>query len=180
MNVMQLERYPHAYVQYLIHFHGDRDYFECHEILEHYWKEHLDHPMRETWVALIQAAVGMYHYRRGNVSGALKSLQGAIAKSQPEHLAQLGIDDREWLGRLERVVALLQGNPPAQYEDIHIPFSDIEFEKYARQLCQDSGFEWGKPSNMNDPNLIHRHTLRDRSEVIEERRLAIQQRQAEQ
>ncbi|MFZ3196347.1 MAG: DUF309 domain-containing protein, partial [Bacillus mycoides] len=26
--------YPTEYIQFLIHFHGDYDYFECHEILE--------------------------------------------------------------------------------------------------------------------------------------------------
>ena len=30
--------YPTEYIQFLIHFHGDYDYFECHEILEEYWK----------------------------------------------------------------------------------------------------------------------------------------------
>lgn len=30
--------YPTEYIQFLIHFHGDYDYFECHEILEGYWK----------------------------------------------------------------------------------------------------------------------------------------------
>ncbi|MEH7501602.1 DUF309 domain-containing protein, partial [Neobacillus drentensis] len=28
--------YPTEYIQFLAHFHGDRDYFECHELLEDY------------------------------------------------------------------------------------------------------------------------------------------------
>lgn len=31
--------YPEAYVAFLHEFHTTRDYFECHEILEEYWKE---------------------------------------------------------------------------------------------------------------------------------------------
>lgn len=31
--------YPAEYLEYLVYFHADRDYFECHEILEEYWKE---------------------------------------------------------------------------------------------------------------------------------------------
>ena len=31
--------YPEAYIEYLMYFHGNRDYFECHEVLEEYWKE---------------------------------------------------------------------------------------------------------------------------------------------
>jgi len=30
--------YPEPYLEYLIQFHAERDYFECHEILEEYWK----------------------------------------------------------------------------------------------------------------------------------------------
>jgi predicted metal-dependent hydrolase len=176
MSVMAALRYPDEYVQYLIHFHGDRDYFECHELLEHYWKKYPDHPMRLTWVGLIQAAVGMYHYRRGNVSGALKSIAGAIDKSYPEQLAQLGIDAHDWLERLRQVVAKLKLNPLAPYEDINIPLSDTEFEHYVHRVCEESGLVWGQSSVMKNPTLIHRHTLRDRSPVIEERRMAIQQR----
>ncbi len=172
-------RYPEEYVQYLIHFHGDRDYFECHELLEYFWKKYPDHPLRFTWVGLIQAAVGMYHYRRGNVQGALKSLAGAIDKSHPEQLAQLGIDADDWLERLRQVVAQLNENPQAPYKDINIPFSDTEFEQYVQRLCQASGLVWGQPSDMQNQSLLHRHTLRDRSSVIEERRLALQQRRIE-
>ncbi len=31
--------YPNAYLDYLVYFHGHRDYFECHEVLEEYWKK---------------------------------------------------------------------------------------------------------------------------------------------
>ena len=31
--------YSQAYIDYLVHFHGDRDYFECHELLEEHWKK---------------------------------------------------------------------------------------------------------------------------------------------
>lgn len=32
--------YPTAYIKYLFHFHTDRDYFECHELLEEHWKQY--------------------------------------------------------------------------------------------------------------------------------------------
>lgn len=31
--------YPPEYIEFLYHFHCDRDYFECHEILEELWKK---------------------------------------------------------------------------------------------------------------------------------------------
>lgn len=33
--------YPEAYIEYLAEFHGSRDYFECHELLEEHWKKTL-------------------------------------------------------------------------------------------------------------------------------------------
>ena len=35
-----MTQYPEAYTDYLCYFHGARDYFECHEVMEEYWKEH--------------------------------------------------------------------------------------------------------------------------------------------
>ncbi|PAD68333.1 hypothetical protein CHH83_14265, partial [Bacillus sp. 7586-K] len=31
--------YDQEYIDFLVHFHCDRDYFECHEILEEHWKK---------------------------------------------------------------------------------------------------------------------------------------------
>ena len=84
--------YPDAYIDYLVQFQAVRDYFECHEILEEYWKQHPDSPYRETWVMLIQLAVSLYHHRRGNLRGAVKLMKGALRRYQAEHMAQLGVD----------------------------------------------------------------------------------------
>ena len=60
--------FPQKYIEYLVHFHGDRDYFECHEILEEYWKK-IDNGNKESiWVGLIQLAVANYHHRRKNLT----------------------------------------------------------------------------------------------------------------
>lgn len=71
--------YPDAYIQFLVHFHGDRDYFECHEILEEYWKETIKGDKQSIWVGLIMLAVSNYHFRRNNNSGAQRTLQKAIS-----------------------------------------------------------------------------------------------------
>ncbi|KPC99353.1 hypothetical protein LR69_02339 [Geobacillus sp. BCO2] len=68
--------YPNAYIEYLVHFHSDRDYFECHEILEEHWKQD---GRNKGWLVLIQMAVAFYHYRRGNTSGALRLIRRARA-----------------------------------------------------------------------------------------------------
>ena len=69
--------YPKAYILYLVHFHGDRDYFECHEILEEHWKEMDPKDRMSHWVGLIQIAVAVYHERRENRQGAIRTLTKA-------------------------------------------------------------------------------------------------------
>ncbi len=56
--------YAKAYIEYLAHFHGTRDYFECHEVLEEHWKAVDPKNRSSVWVLLIQIAVSMYHARQ--------------------------------------------------------------------------------------------------------------------
>lgn len=167
--------YPQAYIRFLAHFHGDRDYFECHEILEEYWKEHPESPYREAWVALIQAAVGMYHYRRGNTAGAIKSLEGSIRRSHSGQLKQLGVDAGQWVELLRTALADIRKG--AAYRDVNMPIVDEALLQTANAHCDRLGCKWGSPSRMEETGLIHRHKLRDRTEVIEARRRAAEVRQ---
>ena len=70
--------YPKEYIQFLTHFNGDRDYFECHEILEEYWKKSNDLKKDSIWVGFILLAVSRYHHRRGNFKGAKRTLEKAM------------------------------------------------------------------------------------------------------
>ncbi|TLS53213.1 DUF309 domain-containing protein [Paenibacillus antri] len=168
--------YPEAYVRFLAHYQGDRDFFECHELLEEYWKEHPDSPYRDAWVGLIQAAVGMYHYRRGNTAGAVKSFEGSLRRSSPERLGALGIDAELWLERLTETLRAARAGEP--YKDVDLPVADAALEAEARAACEALGAKWGDPSRMEDPELLHRHARRDRSGVIEARRQAYEARRA--
>ncbi|WP_133174958.1 DUF309 domain-containing protein, partial [Heyndrickxia sporothermodurans] len=69
---------PEAYIEYLVHFHGDRDYFECHELLEEHWKLTDIKNRHSVWVGLIQLAVSQYHYRRSNIVGAIRLMKKAL------------------------------------------------------------------------------------------------------
>lgn len=57
--MINIVNYPQAYIEYLEYYHGARDYFECHEVLEEYWKENPSSPLSAAWVGLIQLAVAM-------------------------------------------------------------------------------------------------------------------------
>ncbi|WP_274365270.1 DUF309 domain-containing protein [Paenibacillus thermotolerans] len=169
-------RYPQAYIDFLVRFHGDRDFFECHELLEDYWKEHPECPFRQVWVGLIQAAVGLYHQRRGNFRGAVKSFAGSIRNSDPALLRELGIDADDWLKRLAERRALLLTDSCVLYEDLDIPLQEEALFERCRSRADELGLHWGSPSDMQRRELIHRHMLRDRSDVIEKRRKALETR----
>lgn len=166
--------YPESYIQYLVHFHGDRDYFECHEILEEYWKSQ---PVREhVWVGLIQLAVGLYHQRRGNFAGAHKMLKSSfsILRSIPEVVTGLGLDPQELDRLLEMLVQhAAEGKP---YQMITLPIANQQLLARCQEQCEKEGFLFGQSSAPADESILHRHTLRDRSEVIREREQQLQRK----
>ncbi|WP_153122718.1 DUF309 domain-containing protein [Peribacillus tepidiphilus] len=164
--------YPKEYISFLVHFHGDRDYFECHEILEEYWKK-VDPKNRESvWVALILLAVSSYHYRRNNLSGAERTIKKSIdilEKNQEakQKLSSLGIDDKGFLEILKDQLARIQTGLP--YIDLTFPLISDELIKTCKLKCKELGFKWCDKEYTADDTLVHRHKVRDRTEVIEER-----------
>ena len=57
-------------------FFNSGDYYQAHEIWEDLWRI-TEGPDRVFYQGLIQAAVGLYHFQRGNEKGA----RGQISKS---------------------------------------------------------------------------------------------------
>ncbi len=165
--------YPKAYIDYLVQFHGTRDLFECHEILEEYWKEHPNHPYAEIWVGLIQIAVALYHERRANLRGAVKMMGSAIRILSPNTsvLHALGLDSDIMLLQLNKRLEELQQDKSLEsvYEDFNLPIKDRELMNQCLDVCKEQGITWLQASDLAHDELIHRHTLRDRSEVINER-----------
>lgn len=161
--------FPKPYIEYLAHFHGSRDYFECHEILEEYWKEDPPGRRKQIWVGLIQVAVALYHQRRNNFGGAARMMQKAIRiiEREKRETGLLGLDPDSLLQILkEREIEILKQLP---FADLDLPISDQHLLEECKNRCSRHGWSWKKSSDLANPGLIHRHTLRDRSEVIEER-----------
>src|SRR6185295_17535990 len=70
--------YPSHYLQGIEHFNAGR-YFDAHEVWEEIWL----HSLGDTKVfyqMLIQAAVGLHHYERGNSRGALGMHANVVEK----------------------------------------------------------------------------------------------------
>lgn len=161
--------YPDAYVDYLVHFHGDRDWFECHELLEEYWKRHPADPKSKTWVGLIQVAVSLYHHRRGNRAGALKMIAASLRNMNDGHLAELGIDHTDFRRAVERRLEELSAEGSAPFSDLDIPLTDMELVRLCGAKCAEKGLVWKRPSDPGDRYIMNKHTLRDRTDVIEAR-----------
>lgn len=159
--------YPIEYLEYLIHFHAKRDYFECHEVLEEYWKEQgMD---QKVWVGLIQLAVGLYHHRRNNYAGAKKMLESAknIIEQDKEEVLKLGIYPKPLITLINKIIEEVTAHSP--YTSIHLPLTD-DLVMQCKTICNSKGLSWDASSDVTNTFLIHKHTLRDRSDVIQDRK----------
>ncbi|MFS0863494.1 DUF309 domain-containing protein [Fredinandcohnia sp. 179-A 10B2 NHS] len=165
--------YPKAYIDYLIHFHCDRDYFECHEVLEEHWKEDTKQDRKPHWVALIQVAVSLYHHRRENFPGALRMMKSAISiiREQSYELEKLGLNIVELHSILQKEYTAIQNKVP--YKSFNLPINDKKLLEICKSKCSNEGKTWGMSSDMSDEQLVHKHSLRDRSDVIAERKRQI-------
>ncbi|KMY50649.1 DUF309 domain-containing protein [Peribacillus loiseleuriae] len=166
--------YPKEYVSYLVHFHASRDYFECHEILEEYWKEVSPRERDSYWVGFIQIAVALYHYRRGNLAGAIKTIRKAdsILQMNPAQIRKLGIEYDELMELIHDITEKITLKKP--YQSVSLPICDKKLIEACLAGCREAGYRWMKESDLNDSLLINRHVLRDRSEVITERNKQLQ------
>lgn len=165
--------YPKEYIQFLVHFNGDRDYFECHEILEEYWKSSGDMKKDSIWVGFILLAVSRYHHRRRNFNGAKRTLEKAasILSLHEKEIAILGLDMQVLFSLISKLLAAI--NKEENYQSINLPVTDPILLAACLKECNFRGFLWGEVSNLNNEPLVHRHKLRDRTSVIKERMEAI-------
>lgn len=147
--------YPQAFIDYLIYFHAERDYFECHEVLEHYWKTH---GKEKIWAGLIQLAVAMYHYRRHNYNGALTLIKKSYSILAEEELENLGFNKTVFLRKVKEMSEQIAHKLP--YQDMNLPIADVSLYERCLQICQDKGLVWQKPSDLQNEFLIHKHIRR--------------------
>lgn len=161
--------YPDEYIKFLVHFHGDRDYFECHEVLEEYWKSVDKNNKASIWVGLILMAVSLYHHRRENFKGAERTLEKglAILESHSADIKKLGLDSVQLIKDLKNRLHIIKEGK--KYTSYNLPIEDPNLLGRCREACSEQGFPWCASSNLMDEDLVHRHKNRDRSMVIQER-----------
>ena len=97
---------------------NDREFFECHEVLEEAWTPERG-PRRLFLQALIHVAVGFYHHGRGNPVGAIRQLRKAHRKLAGYLPAYEGVDTEGLLRNSSAVLQLIEaGAPVAAYPRI--------------------------------------------------------------
>jgi len=85
-----MEEYSSLYIDFLYYFNVERDYYECHEVLEELW---LVEGRDRFYQGLLQVAVGWHHLLNGNRGGARKMWQAALEKLEPIlETERMGID----------------------------------------------------------------------------------------
>lgn len=170
--------YPDEYILYLVHFHGDRDYFECHEILEEYWKKTDTRNKRSVWVGFIQLAVSCYHHRRCNFNGAKKTLQKAlqIFNGEKQALRNLGCNQAMLISLLKERLALIEQN--GIYQSFSLPIADPALIQQCLSVSSQLGFIWGSKSDIENSYLVNRHIMQDRTRIIEQRNIHLNRRKS--
>jgi uncharacterized protein len=168
--------YPDKYIEFMVHFHGDRDYFECHEILEEYWKNTDPNNKKSAWVGLILMAVSFYHHRRENFSGAERTLSKGIGilECKAGEIQALGLDTDQLIKDLKDRLVLIQKG--GKYFSVNLPIIDPLLKEKCMEACASKGFSWCSDSNFPDKDIVHRHKRRDRTMVIKERLDALNQK----
>jgi uncharacterized protein len=158
--------YPKAWIDYLIYFHTDQDYFECHEVLEEHWKN--EGMKGNLWPGLIQIAVALYHQRRGNMNGAKRMITSGIEKLYTEKTAliALGVEIEPFFHVVEDRKREIEQQK--KFQPISLPLTS-ELLRVCLLKTAKTKSGWCINHNPGE-NIVHKHRLRDRTSVIEERK----------
>lgn len=147
------------FLQYIIHFNDERDYFECHEVGEEYWKQIAPKDKAHPLTGWIQLAVGMYHWRRSNYPGALRSLIRAKPKLAEAGVWTEGFDHEQLARLLNESIQGVTDRDPFEPRDLPLLPGDLAQAIEARRQ------QYIAPAH-DEYYLMHKHRLRDRTEII--------------
>lgn len=116
------------YIAFISYFNSERDYFECHEVMEELWLEEGRHPLLQ---GLLQAAVGLHHWHNDNFTGAVKLMKAGLGKLSAYDDVVLGLDLARLRCDLAASLALLAERPA------DAPFQAFELALLDEQLVRD-------------------------------------------
>ncbi|MFD1396032.1 DUF309 domain-containing protein [Kroppenstedtia eburnea] len=133
-------RYSPLFVKFIHHFNGDRDYYECHEVLEELWMEEGRDPLYQ---GLLQVAVALYHHRNGNVNGARKLFRGALGKLEYQPEDALGIDLAAFRRDAQARLDVLEQSTEAPFPERHLNIRVLDplLREQVEAMGRESGIE---------------------------------------
>ena len=158
------------FIDYCAYFNGNNDYFECHEVLEEYWKEIAPKEKLHPLVGYVQLATGMYNWRRANVTGAARIMEKAIVNFELNHNSEFFkyIDVGQLLLLMKNQLQKMQENEP--FANIALPITDRQLQELVDERIKSIPL-------MDSHFIFNKHMLRDRSEILEAREFKKRSRQ---
>lgn len=150
-----------SFVHFLKEFNDTHDYFECHEILEDYWKEVAPKQKIHPLAAFILLSTSMYHWRRGNIAGAIKTMNTSMKrlKETYESIYYEPINLSKLLQDMAYSITLMMENQTFKQFTIEITDNHLLFLVNKKEIATTDDLHF----------LTHKHMLRDRSEIHIER-----------
>ena len=156
---------PH-FIEFIVYFNKNQDFFECHEVLEEYWKSLPDGTKDHPLTGYILLSTGMYHWRRGNKIGGLRTLKKAKVKFDatqetfPDFMD--GIDFNNMCHKLKQAILNIENNQP------FTSFSIVVTSETIISLVNETESQIELLPFGSDA-VIHKHMLRDRSSILRKR-----------
>nr|WP_106784594.1 DUF309 domain-containing protein [Lysinibacillus timonensis] len=156
--------YHPLFVDYCTYFNGNRDYFECHEVLEEYWKIVAPGKKHHPLVGYIQLATGMYHWRRRNKLGATRMLNKAyqIFRTNTDSIFLEFLDVGQLCEHCLKCMADIKSD---------CPFKEFDLPLNNQQLINLVDKQMSLLPKVLDDFLLNKHMLRDRSDILKAREL---------
>jgi predicted metal-dependent hydrolase len=128
-----------------IHLFNEHEFFEAHEVWEDIW--HMAYGLKfEFYQGMIQCAVALEHYRRGNPRGVVSLFQSYNRHFKDVPDTFMGLDVKGFLARMRTALApVIEANPLPGSGEIELdastaprielkydPFATGEAEKYSK------------------------------------------------
>ena len=152
------------FIDYCAYFNGNEDYFECHEVLEEYWKEIAPKEKLHPLVGYVQLATSMYHWRRANYNGATRMMSKAVLNFEQNKESEFFdyIDFRQLLLTMKDALQKMQVNEP--FLKFTLPLENDQLQLLVQQRISTC-------TRMDSHFIFNKHMLRDRTEILEARQI---------
>lgn len=127
--------YDERFIHFVVLFNVDRDYFECHEVMEELW---LEEGRNLLYQGLLQAAVGLHHWRNDNFSGAVKLFNQAEQKLVQYADVEMGLDLQQLRADVASSLKVLTSEAGARpaFTPFEVVVADDQLRSLAKALAE--------------------------------------------